>query len=212
MIKYKFILLILLAISAFADDGKNLEAYKTLEGYANIEREHKWQSYFFDYSFSAINTINSLYGLARFKKHQDEVSLFCFTNLIASAADFYRLGRDSGGGGPFNREFKKVKAIQEEKGKNKVSEYKLMELSNGARQIRKINGYYSILTGLLVGIFSEGKKGELLISGVYAANGLSHLLINKSFGEDVYDRYFLGTKIVSINSKERYILTLNYQF
>ena len=205
------ILLFLFTYTALAEDTI---AYKTLQGYAVADKEALGYNYVFDFSYASMNLLLSSYGLSRFSKHQDEISVIYAANAIINFLHLYRTYSIVGENGLFHEAYEKVKKENNVKLREMISEYKLMEISNSVRQLRRITAYWGLISSGFMAAFAEGKKIELASSLFLFSNSVFYLLFYSSYGEDAYDKYFFYKKAYPEISfkKEAVTLTMNFIF
>ena len=103
-------------------------------------------TYGFDISFAALNTTLSLYGLSRFSKHQDELNVIYGINAVVGGLLLARAIRITSERGIFRIPYYEVKRIRNIRLREKIAEYRLMEISNSVRQLRRITGYFGLIS------------------------------------------------------------------
>jgi hypothetical protein len=98
--------------------------------------------------------------------------------------------------------------------REEVSDFRLLEISNSARQLRKISSIFTLVSSVMIAALSEGKKFELLSSLFMAGNSIFYLGFYESYGEDAYDKYFFFKKAYPefSFSGSSFKLALNFRF
>ena len=169
-------------------------AFRTLEGYVQADRGALVYNYAFDISYAGALTGLSTCGLTRFSGHQDELNVIYALNGLVGAALLFRTVRIIRENGIFRDPYRAAKAISNPLLREKFSEYKMIEVSNSARQLRKISSTFSLVSSLFVAGFSEGMRSELVTGAFMAGVSIFYLFFYESYGEDVYEKYFFFKK------------------
>ena len=199
-------------VNGFAKIHANtISAEKTLESYYKGDQDRLFYNRAFDISFAAVHTGVSLYGLSRFSKHQDESNAIYALNGIMGAMLLYRSFSHASIYKAPNDEIKKIK---DPKLRERIAEYKLRELSNNERQLRRLSSGFGLVSSILLGVFSEGKPMELISSTFLAANSIFYLFFYSAYGEDAYDKYYFYKKAYPQVSyyKKSLLFTMNFKF
>jgi len=188
-----FAVLIFLLHSDGRAAGKQ-SAYRTVEAYMQADKGALSYNYAFDISYASVNAAISYYGLSRYSKHQDELNVIYLLNAVVNTMLLSRNISVVRRGGLFYEPYTNLQKISNPELREMVAEYRLMEVSNSTRQLRRISSCFSLLSSIFIAMFSEGNSNEMIASAFMAGNSIFYLLFYESYGEDARDKYFFLKK------------------